>query len=156
MAIGSICKTNVVTIKKGVTLAEVSRLMQEKHVGSVVVTENYSGREFAAGIITDRDIAVAVGAFQAARDLKVEEVMRPNPITVSKTKGIFETTEIMQRNGIKRLPVVNDDGSLYGVISADDLLDLLSIEMGNLAKLSDVQTKMEKGIWTAPRPQLQI
>lgn len=47
--------------------------------------------------------------------------------------------------GLKRLPVVNDDGSLYGIISTDDLFELMAGEISNLAKISGSQVVKERG-----------
>jgi signal-transduction protein with cAMP-binding, CBS, and nucleotidyltransferase domain len=113
--------------------------MRNQHVGSVIITKSQGGKTFPTGIITDRDIALSLNSTQNPNNLLVEKVMSKNPITVENSEGIYKTAEIMLKNGIKRIPVVNNDGSLCGVVCSDDLLSLASEEINNLAKISETQ-----------------
>lgn len=146
MSLKAITKTNVVTIGKNASLKDASRLMQREHVGSLVVIENYFGNKVATGIITDRDIALSVCSATRPQGLNVEHIMQSQPITINVSEGIFEAAQLMGKNGVKRLPVINEDGSLYGIVSADDILSLMSDEINHLAKVSDTQIKKEHGI----------
>ena len=150
MSIESICEQNVATISKDTTLNEVSKHFLKRHVGSLVVTEGFNGKRVPAGIITDRDLALAMASSLNAPKLKVSQIMKKNPITAKKTDGVFATIKTMRENGVKRLPVVNEDGALYGVISADDLLPMLADEISLLSQIQDVQLLHEKGL---KRPQ---
>lgn len=156
MSIKSICKTDVVSIEKNSSLKEAAVLMQKKHVGSLIVTEGFNGKKIPCGIITDRDITLTVGSSQNPQDLHVEQIMQNQPITVKTSEGIFETIVRMREHGIKRLPVVTEDGSLYGVISADDILTLMSEEINNLAKITETQVKIEQGIRKPTARQIQL
>jgi len=146
MAIDSICQTQVATIEKGANLAQASTAMQSQHVGSLVVTENFNGKRIPSGIITDRDIALALGSTPKARELAVSQIMRSQPLTVSRKEGVFETIVKMRENGIKRMPVVDTDGSLYGIVCADDLLSLVADELSQIARVTEVQVNKEKGV----------
>lgn len=146
MSIKSVCKTEVATIDKSATLKAVSEMMQKHHVGSLIVTEGFNGKKIPTGIITDRDIALALGSTPKPQDIRVEQIMQSQPISVKANEGIFETIVKMRKHGIKRLPVVTEDGSLYGVISADDLLTLMGEEINNLAKIPETQVSHEQGI----------
>lgn len=148
MSIKSLCRTNIVTVEKGTTLQAVAHLMQEKHVGSVLITEGTNGKRVLSGIITDRDIALTLGSSSKPQELKVDQLMRSQPVTVKANDGIFETIIKMREYGVKRMPVVNDDGSLYGIICADDVLNLMAEEMSTLAKITGVQVSKEKGVRT--------
>ena len=125
MPIKSVCNTKIVTINKSATLEEVSSLMQKHHVGSLIVVESFNGKLIPAGIITDRDIALTIGSLQKPKEIRVEQIMQTQPITVKENEGIYETISKMQKHGVKRLPVIHDDGSLLGIVSADDLLGLM-------------------------------
>lgn len=146
MSIRSICNTKVVTIPKNTTLHDVSNLMQNKHVGSVVVIELFEGRKIPAGIITDRDIALALGSSPKASEMKVEQIMQSAPITVNENEGIYETVVRMRKYGVKRLPVTKEDGTLFGIVSADDILSLMGDEISNLAKINENQFRNEQGV----------
>jgi CBS domain-containing protein len=146
MPIGSVCNTYVVTVSQESTLAEASRIMQSTHVGSLVVTKKWDEKEIPVGMITDRDLALAIDSSSNPRLLRVSQIMQEGPVVVHKEDGIFEATVKMRENGVKRIPVVNDDGSLYGIISADDLLDLMAAELSNVAKIQEVQGARERGV----------
>lgn len=145
MAIEEICNTSVATIERGATLLEVSQLMQEKHVGSVVVTEISNGKRVPCGIVTDRDLALAIGSSQKPQNINVEDIMQSNPITARVGDGVFEVIVKMRKNGIKRLPILNDEGLLFGIVCADDLLNLMGEEINNLSKITKFQIRKEKG-----------
>jgi signal-transduction protein with cAMP-binding, CBS, and nucleotidyltransferase domain len=155
MALGTVCETHVVSIDKDSNLLSVSKLMQVRHVGSVVVTEKYKNKDIVVGMVTDRDLALTLGSYPKPQEIKVSQVMHSQPVTARKTEGIFEATLKMSENGVKRIPVVDDDGALFGIVSADDLLGLMAREMANLSKLTDVQVKKEKGIRLAPEGRIQ-
>jgi len=55
---------------------------------------------------------------------------------VQKSEGVFETIRLMRDQGIRRIPVVNQEGGLEGIMAADDMLDLLAEEMTELAKVA--------------------
>lgn len=144
MSIKDICNKELITIDKGAHLKEAASIMQRKHVGSLIVTEASDGKRMAAGIITDRDIALSLASPSKAQDLTVQQIMKANPITVKASEGIYETITKMRKHGIKRVPVVNDDGSLHGIICADDLISLLGDEINTLSKIQEVQVMKEK------------
>jgi CBS domain-containing protein len=56
-------------------------------------------------------------------------------ITVAEDQGVFESIQRMRTNGVRRMPVVGREGGLVGIVSVDDLIQLLSDEMSELAKL---------------------
>lgn len=154
MSIGSLCKAFVTTIDEEVSLAEASKRMQENHVGSLVVVKTFDGKLIPCGIITDRDLALALGSTPAPQHLQVKQLMMAHPIVASASDGIFDTICKMRDHGVKRMPVVNDAGALIGIISADDLMSLLAQEFFNLAKISETQLKKERGVSLPVPPQL--
>jgi len=156
MTIKNICKTDIVTIERTALLKKVSGLMQSQHVGCVVVVDALDGKKLPVGIITDRDIALVLGSSSKPQDLLVEHIMQSAPITVNKTDGIFETILKMRVNGVKRVPVIDDSGALYGIICADDILELMAEEVSNLSKINDVQVKKERGVRMPTERSLQI
>jgi CBS domain-containing protein len=156
VSIKSICKIDVVTVEKGATLSAVSQLMHKKHVGSVIVTEAFNGKMLPCGIITDRDIALVLGSAPKPQEVRVENIMQSQPITAEVGDGILEVVVKMKDNGIKRLPVVDSDGSLFGIVCADDLTCLLAEELSSLAKISLSQIRREKGLKMPVEKHVQI
>ncbi len=135
MTISAICSRDTVAIPRTETVIDAARLMRKHHVGSLVIVEdNAQGRKVPVGIITDRDITVSVTALGLDPvTITVNEVMGESVVCANENAGIAETVALMRARGVRRLPVVNDSGTLTGMIAADDLLALLAEELSGLA-----------------------
>lgn len=156
MSVKDVCTEKVITVEPSANLAEASKLMAENHVGSLVVVETYDGKKIPAGMITDRDLALAVGTTAKPGDLKVSQLMRSQPVTIGATDGIYEAIEVMETSGVKRLPVVDDTGALVGIVCADDLASLISHESAKLTKISELQAMREAGIRLPIKPTMKM
>ena len=156
MSVKSICNTKVVTIPKNMTLKQAAQKMNDFHVGSLVVTDNLNNKYVPTGIITDRDIALCMSSSDRPQDLTVEIVMQSHPITIKVSDGIYEAAKLMKENAVKRLPVVNKDGSLYGIVCADDILNLVGEEAYDLTRITNAQIQKERGIRTPLTQHFEI
>ena len=147
MAIGEICSREVVFARRDTTIKVAARLMRESHIGSLVVVDEPDGKRIPAGILTDRDIVVAVVALGLNPDaIQVGDVMSQELLAVREDAGVAETAELMRMKGVRRLPVTDDAGALVGIIAADDLLMLLAEELSALAMMVSREHKREKEI----------
>ena len=136
MAVGEICNREVVIAERSLSVVHAAQLMRTHHVGDLVVVEARDGRKHPVGILTDRDIVVGVVAAGVnPESLKVGDIMGPEVATVRESEGLFAALRYMRDKGVRRMPVVGSDGELIGILSLDDLLELLSEEMGALARL---------------------
>ncbi len=134
MKIRDFCSRNVVTIELGASLRQASLLMRNHHVGALVAVEGEGAEMRPLGVITDRDIVVAVLAPGAQPEkIRVGDIPPPEPAVVRETEGVFEASRMMGSYGVRRLPVVTEDGRLAGIVTAEDLLGLLCAELKNLA-----------------------
>jgi CBS domain-containing protein len=147
MPIGDVCVRDVVVAGRDTTVREAAKLMARDGVGNLVVVEEEAGRTLPVGIITDRDIVrnVVAEALDPAvftlGDLVAREL-----VTVAEDQGVFECIQQMRTNGIRRMPVVDRNGGLAGIISLDDLIQLLAEEMGELGKLIEREQAHEAEI----------
>jgi CBS domain-containing protein len=145
MPISDICTTPVVTAARDTSILEVARLMRERHVGCVVVVDEVKGKTVPVGLITDRDLALEVIAVEAdPLKLSAADIVIHNVIVADEDDGILETLHSMRKHGVRRLPVLNRDGALVGIVSADDLIGLIAEEMKELAKMIAVEQHHEK------------
>ena len=136
MGVGEICSREVVFVHKNESVAQAARLMREHHVGSVVVAEERNGRRYPAGMLTDRDIAVGVVALGIdAAKTPVEGAMPAEVVCVRESDGLGRALALMRAQGVRRLPVIDGRGALAGVLSADDILEVLSEELYCLAAM---------------------
>ncbi len=117
-----------VTVKADMTLQEVSEIMRKNDVGAAVVAD---GDEIK-GIITDRDITLAIAD---GCDKKVGEVMSKNVMVIPEFAELYEATKLMSEKNIRRLPVVNENKKLVGMISIDDIMMILITELSNIAEV---------------------
>lgn len=137
MPIGEFCNREVVFATRKTSITEAAQLMRQYHVGDLVVIDVIEGKRVPVGMVTDRDIVVEV----IAKSLPLEEftvgdIMSPQLISVQEKEDLVETIRLMRAHGIRRIPVVNQANALEGIISADDLLDLLAQEITELAKVA--------------------
>ncbi|MHB1189146.1 CBS domain-containing protein [Thiobacillus sp.] len=144
MAVGEICNREVVIAVKTLSVVDAAQLMRTHHVGDLVVVEEKDGCKHPVGIVTDRDIVVEVVAAGVNPDtLKVGDIMGPDVATVRESEGLFEALRYMRDKGVRRMPVVDREGGLVGILTLDDLLSLLAEEMTELAKLVSRERQRE-------------
>lgn len=145
MTIGNVCNREVVFIHQQASVPEAARLMREYHVGDLVVIKEKTGKRVPVGIVTDRDIVLEVIAEGVGMDdVNVGDIMSSNLVTARESASLLETIKVMRVKGIRRLPVVNDDNELVGILSVDDLIDLLSEQIVDLARLIAREQGREK------------
>jgi CBS domain-containing protein len=119
--------------------------MRKHHVGDLVVVDEPDRQPIPVGIVTDRDIVVSVIALGLdPASLLVGDIMSDDLLTTSEDDDVYETIERMRFRGIRRVPVVNGEGGLTGIVSVDDLLEFLAEEMGELSRIASHQQSREK------------
>ena len=135
MNAGEICNREVVIAYREMGLTEAARLMREHHVGSLVVVVDRAKERVPVGILTDRDLVVAVVAKELdARKLKVGDVMSAGVFVVREQDGLAEVLRAMREHGVRRVPVVTPNGALAGILTLDDLLELVAEELGDFVR----------------------
>lgn len=144
MSIGLFCSRDTVIARQHDAIASAAKLMREHHVGSVVVVADVQDGLKPVGILTDRDLVVEILALNLNPDeVSVGDVMSSEVITAKESDGVWVTLKRMRSEGVRRLPVVDDRGLLLGIVSVDDLLELLVGELTDLVKLSDREKERE-------------
>ena len=144
MTIGNICNRTVVWATEDTTIKQAAELMRDQHVGSVVVVQQADAGLIVTGILTDRDIAIVA----VARDfdpftLKVADVMSAQPVTVGEEDSIVDAMAQMRNRGIRRVPVTTGTGVLVGIVTLDDLLDIVAQELQALVQVITSERRQE-------------
>jgi CBS domain-containing protein len=94
------------------------------------------GKRVPVGIVTDRDAVVEVMATGLdPNTITVGDIMEQELVTARESEGVLETMQIMRYKGVRRLPIVGKSGELIGIVSIDDLLEVLAEEISELAKV---------------------
>jgi CBS domain-containing protein len=110
----------------------VAQQMQSEDIGALPVVDNHDTKKLI-GIITDRDLAIGVvGASRDTTDTEVHEVMTPNPIVCHPADNLDTTLEVMASHQIRRIPVVDEQGCVVGIISQADIV----IHLDNNSKVA--------------------
>lgn len=131
MPLTDFCKAPVISISPEDTVLAAAELMRDRKVGSLVVTKE----DRPVGILTDRDLVTRVMALhKESKTLKIQEVMTKNPVVASEALGIWELIQMMKKHAVRRMPIVSGDGKLVGVITLDDLIELMAEELSGLGQ----------------------
>lgn len=131
MHLGEQFRSNVVTVEPDDTIVTAMWKMRDHNVGAAVVAE---GKQ-VKGLVTDRDIAIRLCGGEAAPESSVSRIMSQPPITIREDQGIFNATQLMAQHQIRRLPIVDKNDELVGIVSFDDMLALCASELSNLSKI---------------------
>lgn len=158
MALRELIRKNVSVVPTTASLKDAAAMMYHDHVGSVLVvdrTKNPMGRP--VGIITDRDVTMAMGMTNNLDPkMSVKDFMSKNLLMCSEDDGLYETISKMKTNGIRRIPVLDKQSNLAGIICADDVLLLLSKELNDLSAIIGNELSREEQISVAITPDHQM
>ena len=145
MFIGEICNRNVVIATRDTSVTELAQLMREHHVGSIIITEAQNECNIPVGIITDRDLVIELLSKDIdTKSISAGDVMSNELVSVRDTNHVYDTLKLMRGKGIRRMPVVNDENVLIGILTVDDLLDVVISELDDIVNIVAIEQKREK------------
>lgn len=117
MQIKDMMTRDVRTVPPGATLREAARAMADSDVGALPVADT----DRLIGMITDRDIAVRAVAAGKGPDVTVGEVMSPEVLYCFEDDDVDEVCANLAEQQVRRLPVINREKRLVGIVSLADL-----------------------------------
>ena len=129
-----------VTIKRDNTVGDALQLMQENKIGGIPVVDDEG---MLIGIVTNRDLR-----FQSDMDRKIDEVMTKENIVTTHETDLKQAAEVLLANKIEKLPVVNNDGKLVGLITYRDITKLK--DNPNACKDSKGRLRVAAGVGITP------
>ena len=136
MTIGLYCNRDVVTTGTGTTVLEAAQQMRTYHVGTLLVVEEKNGIQRPCGIVTDRDLVLSVMAPSLdPKTILVSDVMHDPLYAVREDQSVIEVIRVMRVHGIRRIPIVDKQSGLVGIVSLNDLLVLLAGELHDLSAI---------------------
>lgn len=145
MSTGAFCNREVVIAERSTEIITLAQLMRKHHVGDVVVVDKQGEKVVPIGVITDRDIVVElVAAEQDLASVTANDLISRELVTGLDTESIWDALQRMRRRGIRRMPVVNDVGSLEGILTVDDIIELLADELSMLAAIAGRSREQEQ------------
>lgn len=132
MKTGEACNRTVVVVGRETLLGEAAKLMREHHVGSLVVAEESYGNR-PVGLVTDRDMVVEVMAADLDyRTVTVGDIMGDKLVVAREQDDSLDTLKLMRSQGVRRIPVVTEKGDLAGIVTVDDLLEIVAEELEDI------------------------
>lgn len=134
--VGSLCRRSPVTIDQHARLSEAAQRMREEHVGALVVTAGQpQGRE-VIGVVTDRDLVLQVLSDTHSRSLpdEIGELVGERLVGIGVQGTLSNAIALMEREGVRRLLVHGPAGDLVGVLSLDDVVEALAVDLSRLGR----------------------
>ena len=122
--IGDIMTKSVISVDAALTINETAKMMEDAKVGAVIVMEN----NIPIGIVTDRDFSVKVAAHAYQITEHVKQIMSSPLLSINSDESVRIAADLMHERKIRKLPVI-DDGNVVGIITATDIVNLLSVSV---------------------------
>ena len=130
----SSCMTkNIKTIQSDKGLFNVCRIMKDNRIGCVIVVDESSSNT-PVGIITERDIVNYLSSPLGNLLMQVKEIMSKPLVTALETQSLIDALQTMQKNNFRRIPIVNKEGKLVGIVTDKDIFKTI---INNKELLSD-------------------
>ncbi|MCW8407462.1 CBS domain-containing protein [Legionella sp. PATHC035] len=144
MRVGEYCNRDVVVINGNESVKNAAELMRTYHVGDLVLVEEHHNRKIPIGIVTDRDLVIEVmAAGVQPESLLVRDILTDPFSCVFENDSLFDALEIMHSKKIRRLPVISENKTLIGIITLDDLIEILTETMTHIVDVVKLQQKKE-------------
>jgi CBS domain-containing protein len=130
------------------SVVKAAQLMNTEDVGSIPVVESMQSKKLV-GIVTDRDLALrVVGENRNPETTRAEQVMTQNPVTCSPNDDLSMALDAMSQHQVRRLPVVNADGQVVGIIAQADV----ALRTDNDRKTAELVEEISRPELRAVRP----
>ena len=136
MSVGKLGPETVVTTTRDSELSEVTELLDDENVGSIVIMEDNE----PVGMLTDRDAALTIHEHDDVGSVSVEDVMTEDPATIHEDDDPLTVSEAIAEHNVRRFPIVDDDGELVGIATLDDLIATIGEELDNVAETIESQS----------------
>ena len=145
MLLKEVCVLDIAFCGRDAGILEAARLMRQHHTGDLIVVDDPHGDRVPVGIVTDRDIVVEVLANELdLATTTVAQIMCAKLVSAGAAEDISEAIERMRQHGVRRLPVVDHDGSLLGIVTLDDMLKLHAAQASALADIVSKEQSREQ------------
>jgi CBS domain-containing protein len=128
---------DVITASPDASVTALARTMLDEELGDLVIAENNR----PVGIVTDRDIALAVARHDDFAERTAEDVMTPDPVTIHQDATAVDLPATMAEGQVRRIPVVDDDGLLVGIATLDDVVATAGEMLDDIATVIESQSR---------------
>jgi CBS domain-containing protein len=128
---------DVETASRETPVVDLARRMLEEELGDLVIAAD----DRPVGIVTDRDITLAVARHGDVSELIAEDVMTSDPVTIHEDATAVDLPATMAEGHVRRIPVVDDDGKLVGIATLDDVVATTGEMLKDVATVLEMQSR---------------
>lgn len=125
VTVADVVQTDVVTVEPETSIASVVGELADENVGSVVVVED----DRPTGVLTDRQICLALDDEPQVTERSAGDLVTGDVVTGSVEETVFDVVDRLSEETVRRLPIVDEEGRLQGIVTLDDLLVVLGGEL---------------------------
>lgn len=136
MPVGHLGPEDVVTTDPDAQISDVVDKLESENVGAIVVAED----DEPVGIVTDRDVALAVSEGDNIGTDAVQSVMTEDPVTLHEDEEAMEISRTIDDQNVRRIPVVDENDELTGIVTVDDLVATIGEQLDHVADTIEVQS----------------
>ena len=145
MRLKDLCVLDVACCTRDISVSAAARLMREHHTGDLVVIDNADEEREPVGIVTDRDIVMEVLAQGRNPDqTTVRDVMSKQLVIASESEDVSQALQRMVTHGVRRIPVVDDEQCVLGIVTLDDMLRVHAEQATSLAHIVSKEQMREQ------------
>jgi len=141
--LGDVMTTKPLIIESNASVREAAKKMQENHKGSILIKEKGNLK----GIFTERDLITLVSKSVDLDKTKVVDAMNEKLYTLSPDDDLMTALEIMKKKDIRRIPIVDEDSTLLGIVTIKDIIkiapDLLNIYLDKI-RIEEYESKLKR------------
>jgi CBS domain-containing protein len=142
MLLKDICVLDVACCTRKTTVLAAAKIMRNHHTGALVVVEDLDQDRTPIGIVTDRDIVVeALGKDLDPETAKVGDIMSTHVVVANNSETLGQALERMRTHGVRRIPIVDHDENVVGIVTLDDIL---KVHIEQSAQLLEIIAKEQK------------
>jgi CBS domain-containing protein len=136
MLVKDVCTMDVVCCDRHMRVSEAARLMRHHHVGDIVVIDDPTEGRTPIGLVTDRDLVLDVlGTGLDPGTTEMASLVHRTLVVAHESEDTAQALARMREHGVRRIPVVNNQGAVVGIVTLDDLLRLLVTDANALLEV---------------------
>ena len=136
VTIDDIMEEDVVTVQPDTPVPTVTAQMETEDVGAVVVVDDNEPQS----VVTDREVALALEDTPDLADKTAEDLISDEMVTGEQQMSVYEALQQLSEENIRRLPIVDENGDLTGIVTLDDIIVLIGEEMQDAADIIQTQS----------------
>lgn len=137
MSVSQYCNRDTISIADGDNALDAAKLMRKHHTGTLVVVSEEDDKRIPLGLLGESALVTEVLARGTdPKSVTAAELMQPMTASAREDEAVWAVVERMREHDQRRLAITDSEGSLLGLLVADDILELLAAGLVDIATLT--------------------